>query len=134
VNAIQRRSAVALEKSRDEGFGLAVMEAMWKRRPVVSTRVGGLQEQVVDGETGFLIDPCDSQRAGQMILTLLDEPELADREFQLGGGSSGDTPRQSLRGRTALLSPRACALKAGRRNRPWSRLAGLARSLAGGRR
>ena len=60
MNALQRRSDVALQKSRGEGFGLAVMEAMWKRRPVVSTRIGGLQDQVLDGETGFLIEPGDA--------------------------------------------------------------------------
>jgi trehalose synthase len=84
VNALQRRSDVALQRSRGEGFGLAVMEAMWKRRPVVSTRIGGLQDQVLDGETGFLIEPGDAAAAGQMILTLLGDPELARSMGQAG--------------------------------------------------
>jgi trehalose synthase len=60
VNALQRRSSLVVQKSLAEGFGLTVAEAMWKARPVVASRVGGIQEQVVDGETGVLVeDPRD---------------------------------------------------------------------------
>jgi trehalose synthase len=56
VNALQRRAEIVVQKSIAEGFGLTVAEAMWKRRPVVGTRVGGIQDQIVDGESGLLID------------------------------------------------------------------------------
>ena len=56
VNAIQRRSDVVVQKSLAEGFGLTVAEAMWKARPVVASRLGGIQDQIVDGETGILLD------------------------------------------------------------------------------
>jgi trehalose synthase len=82
INALQRRAAVVMQKSRGEGFGMTVLEAMWKRRPVVCTRVGGLQDQVVDGVTGYLVDPGDERSAGRAILTLLDDPELCDRMGQ----------------------------------------------------
>lgn len=75
VNALQRRATVVVQRSHGEGFGLAVMEAMWKSRPVVCSRVGGLQEQVVDGESGFLIEPEDSAGAAEAILKLLEDPE-----------------------------------------------------------
>ena len=52
VNALQRRADVVVQKSIAEGFGLTVAEAMWKRRPVVGSRVGGIQDQIVDGESG----------------------------------------------------------------------------------
>ena len=52
VNAIQRRADVVLQKSLAEGFGLTVAEAMWKSRPVVASRIGGIQDQIVDGESG----------------------------------------------------------------------------------
>lgn len=81
VNALQRRASVAVQRSRGEGFGMAVMEAMWKRLPVVSSRVGGLQEQVIDRKTGFLIDPGDVRAAGEAILKLLDD---ADRAAEMG--------------------------------------------------
>ena len=60
VNAIQRRSDVIVQKSLAEGFGLTVAEGMWKGRPVIAGRVGGIQDQIVDGESGILLtDPAD---------------------------------------------------------------------------
>jgi trehalose synthase len=56
VNALQRRADVIVQKSLAEGFGLTVAEAMWKAKPVVATRLGGIQDQIVDGESGVLID------------------------------------------------------------------------------
>src|SRR5690606_35916015 len=41
VNALQREASVVVKKSVAEGFGLGVTEAMWKRRPVVASAVGG---------------------------------------------------------------------------------------------
>ena len=55
VNALQRRADVVVQKSLAEGFGLTVAEAMWKARPVVASRIGGIQDQIVDGETGILL-------------------------------------------------------------------------------
>ena len=49
VNALQRRADVVAQKSLAEGFGLTVAEAMWKGRPVVASRVGGIQDQIEDG-------------------------------------------------------------------------------------
>jgi trehalose synthase len=80
VNALQRRSTVVVQKSLAEGFGLTVAEAMWKARPVVASRVGGIQDQIVDGESGILIArPRDLEEFGSAVLTLLGNPELAAR-------------------------------------------------------
>jgi trehalose synthase len=80
VNAIQRRADVVVQKSLAEGFGLTVAEAMWKARPVVATRVGGIQDQIVHGESGLLIDqPKDLQAFGDAVRTLLDDPGQAAR-------------------------------------------------------
>src|SRR4029079_19598132 len=51
VNALQRRADVIAQKSLAEGFGLTVAEAMWKARPVVASRVGGIQDQIDAGGT-----------------------------------------------------------------------------------
>ena len=60
VNALQRHASVVAQKSLAEGFGLTVAEAMWKSRPVVASAVGGIVDQVEDGETGLLVrDPHD---------------------------------------------------------------------------
>jgi trehalose synthase len=78
VNAIQRRADVVVQKSIAEGFGLTLSEAMWKRRPVVASRVGGLQDQVIDGETGILVDdPHDLAACAGAIGRILADPRTA---------------------------------------------------------
>jgi trehalose synthase len=80
VNALQRHAAVVAQKSLAEGFGLTVAEAMWKGRPVVASAVGGLVDQVLDGETGLLIqDPYDLASFGAAIERLLGDSVQADR-------------------------------------------------------
>ena len=80
VNAIQRHATIIVQKSLAEGFGLTVAEAMWKRRPVVASRIGGIQEQVIDGESGLLVDdPRDLAAFGAALARLLDDPALARR-------------------------------------------------------
>ncbi len=77
VNAVQRHAAVVTQKSLAEGFGLTVSEAMWKARPVVATRTGGIVDQVSDG-TGVLIDDAQDLRAfGAAVAGLLSNPERA---------------------------------------------------------
>lgn len=78
VNAIQRRADIVVQKSLVEGFGLTVSEAMWKRRPVVASAVGGINDQIVDGISGFLVeDPHDLSALAARIRLLLDDPGLA---------------------------------------------------------
>jgi trehalose synthase len=80
VNALQRHATVVAQKSIAEGFGLTVAEAMWKGRPVVASRIGGIQEQIVHGESGLLIDDArDLDAFGQAIRRLLNDPEAAQR-------------------------------------------------------
>ena len=71
VNALQRRADVAVQKSLAEGFGLTVAEAMWKARPVVASRVGGIREQIVEGETGLLVEPQDLRGFAGAVLSML---------------------------------------------------------------
>src|SRR5450755_118204 len=79
VNALQRRADVVVQKSLAEGFGLTVAEAMWKARPVVASRIGGIQDQIVDGETGILLDdPLDLAAYGAAVCSLLDDPARAE--------------------------------------------------------
>ena len=80
VNALQRHASVVVQKSLAEGFGLTVAEAMWKSRPVVASAVGGIVDQVVDGETGLLVqDPYDLAALGTAVERLLNDPEEAAR-------------------------------------------------------
>ena len=75
VNAIQRHCDVVVQKSLAEGFGLTVAEAMWKERPVVASRVGGIQDQIVDRVSGVLVsDPRDLREFGSAVAGLLTDP------------------------------------------------------------
>lgn len=68
-NAFQRAADVVIQKGLRKGFGLWIADAQWKRRPVVTARTGGLAQQVLDGETGFLADTTDgfADRVGQLL-------------------------------------------------------------------
>ena len=80
VNAIQRHARVVVQKSLAEGFGLTVAEAMWKAKPVVASRVGGMADQVEDGRSGLLVDdPRDLRGCGRAITRLLSDRSAAEK-------------------------------------------------------
>lgn len=76
VNAFQTYSDVVVQKSTREGFGLVVTEALWKGQAVVGGNVGGIPLQIIDGETGFLVD--DYEECAERARFLLQNPEIAD--------------------------------------------------------
>jgi trehalose synthase len=96
VNALQRRADVVGQKSLAEGFGLTVSEAMWKGRPVVAGAVGGINDQVVDEDTGLLVDPTDLDAFGAAVSRLFSDRGAATR--------MGD--RAQIRVRDHFLGPR----------------------------
>lgn len=80
VNALQRHSTVLVQKSLQEGFGLTVTEAMWKARPVIATRVGGIQDQIADGENGLLLeDPADPEAFAAALDQVFEDRTFARR-------------------------------------------------------
>src|SRR5204862_1418411 len=82
VNAFQVHSAAVIQKSIREGFGLTVTEALWKTRPMVAGRVGGIVAQVHDGETGWLVDSAED--CAQACLEILEDPGEARRRALAG--------------------------------------------------
>ena len=82
VNAIQRFSTVIIQKSVKEGFGLVVTEALWKGKPVVAGNVGGIPQQIKDGENGFLVDPRNYKDCADRVIKLLKDPKLSQRMGQ----------------------------------------------------
>jgi trehalose synthase len=76
INAFQRVSDVVVQKSLREGFGLTVAEALWKGRPVVGGRAGGIKLQIRDGRDGYLVD--DVPGCAKRIIELLADPAGAD--------------------------------------------------------
>ncbi|MCW4020740.1 MAG: glycosyltransferase [Candidatus Bathyarchaeota archaeon] len=77
VNAIQRATDVALQKSLREGFGLSVTEALWKGVPVVGSNVGGIPLQVIDGVDGYLVNTVEE--AAEKTIYLLNHLEEAKK-------------------------------------------------------
>jgi glycosyltransferase involved in cell wall biosynthesis len=61
--------------SLEESFPLSILEAMSAGLPVVATKVGGVPECVVDGQTGILVPPARSDRLAEAIVSLLDDPQ-----------------------------------------------------------
>jgi len=82
INAFQRAADVVLQKSLREGFGLTVSEGLWKGRPVIGGRCGGITLQINDGVDGYLVDSVDA--CAQRTLELLRNPAQAD-EFGAAG-------------------------------------------------
>jgi trehalose synthase len=75
VNAFQSHADVVIQKSTREGFGLTVSEAIWKARPFIGGRVGGIPLQVHDGESGYLVGSVEE--CAERSLRILSDPALA---------------------------------------------------------
>jgi trehalose synthase len=75
INALQRGSTIIIQKSLREGFGLTVTEALWKKKPVVASSVGGIPTQVIHKVTGALVHSIEG--TAYQIRFLLSNPEFA---------------------------------------------------------
>lgn len=77
VNALQRRSAVVIQKSTKEGFGLTVTEALWKETPVIASNVGGIPLQIKNENNGYLFEPQDIEGFAKKAIEILNNPDLS---------------------------------------------------------
>lgn len=84
VNAIQRISTVLVQNSIKEGFCLCVTEGLWKGKPVVATKVGGIPHQLVEAENGFLVDPLDREAFADRVVQILQNPDMAEQMGRKG--------------------------------------------------
>ena len=84
VNAIQRISTVLVQNSIKEGFCLCVTEGLWKGKPVVATKVGGIPHQLVEAENGFLVDPLDREAFADRVVQVLQNPDMAEQMGRKG--------------------------------------------------
>jgi len=75
VNAFQVHSKAVIQKSIKEGFGLTVTESLWKTRPTVAGRVGGIVAQIQDGETGWLVS--SATECAEACIEILSDPAAA---------------------------------------------------------
>lgn len=75
INALQRASAIVLQKSLKEGFGLTVSEALWKGKPVIAGAVGGIPLQITHRYSGILTHTIEG--TAFWIKQLLNSPDFA---------------------------------------------------------
>lgn len=85
INALQRGSDIVLQKSLREGFGLTVTEGMWKGKPVIGGNTGGIRLQVVNHQTGFLVDTPEGAalRIRYLLLQERERLEMGERAREL---------------------------------------------------
>lgn len=79
VAALLAAADVFVLASHFEGLPMSVIEAMLCGLPVVASRIRGPREQVIDGETGFLVPPRDSERLAAALMRLVADPALRQR-------------------------------------------------------
>jgi trehalose synthase len=84
VNCLQRASTVVIQKSLREGFGLTVTEALYKRTPVVASKVGGIPLQIIDGVNGFLHHPKDIKGFSKSVISLIKNENLREEMGRRG--------------------------------------------------
>lgn len=82
INALQRGSTIVVQKSLREGFGLTVSEALWKKKPVVASAVGGIPSQVIHKLTGMLVQSVEG--CAYQIRYLLSHPDFARQIGEYG--------------------------------------------------
>lgn len=70
------RFDILIVPSLSESFGKVIIEAMSIGLPVIGTTVGGIPEIIVDGETGFLVEPTKSEQMSAKIVALMQNQEL----------------------------------------------------------
>jgi glycosyltransferase involved in cell wall biosynthesis len=77
VDPLMRSFDVFVLPSLTEGISLTILEAMAAAKPVITTRVGGNPEVVIDGRTGILVPPQDPDALAAAIVKLMKDPALA---------------------------------------------------------
>jgi glycosyltransferase involved in cell wall biosynthesis len=84
VKAYQDCRFAIFPSTRPEPFPVVTLEAMSRKKAVITSRSGGLAEVVVDNETGLLVPPGDVEALSRAINTLLADPDVAERMGQKG--------------------------------------------------
>lgn len=81
---LYRSAGMVVLNSVDEGFGLALSEAMLCGAPVVGVRSGGITDIIADGQSGLLAEPDDPADLARVILKMLGDPSLRERLAEAG--------------------------------------------------
>jgi phosphatidylinositol alpha-1,6-mannosyltransferase len=101
-------------KPQGEGFGLVFIEAGAMGLPVVAGRGGGVDEAVIDGETGILVDPDDPDAVADAISMILSDPELGRCLGEAGRArAGGELSFEAFRRRVARFMEELVVLPGG---------------------
>lgn len=79
IGALMKIADVFVHISTKEGFGLVVTEAMWQGTPVIGSSVGGIRLQVIDGNTGFVVDPFDEKKIVSYLKYMITDKDERDK-------------------------------------------------------
>jgi L-malate glycosyltransferase len=79
VLSVHKAFDIFVMSSVTEGLGTSLLDAMAAGKPIVATRAGGIPEVVVDGETGFIVEPRDHAAMAEAIVRLLKDEALRNR-------------------------------------------------------
>lgn len=90
IGEVYRFADIFAFASKQEGLPYVVSEAMSNALPVVATSVGGIPEQVSDGETGFLVPPGSPASMAEKISLLAGDPGLRCRMGEAGRRKAGE--------------------------------------------
>jgi glycosyltransferase involved in cell wall biosynthesis len=109
VPELMHRIDILASPSRHEGMGRVNVEAMAAGKPVVGSVHTGIAEVVVDGETGFLVDPNDVETFAERLVRLARDPELRRRLGEAGRERAEKEFEQDTQLRKVLDELRAIA-------------------------
>ena len=84
IYSLLQEHHIMVMPSREEAFGVAVLEAAACGRPTIASRVGGVPEVIRDNETGLLVPPGDEAALAQALLRLVRDPETCRRMGEAG--------------------------------------------------
>jgi glycosyltransferase involved in cell wall biosynthesis len=93
-------ASLVVNPSFSESFGISIVEGMASAVPVIGTRIGGMQETIVDGETGLLVDADRPDDLALAMARILESP--------------AESRRMGLRGRERVVQTFSWAARARR--------------------
>jgi trehalose synthase len=79
IGALMKVAKIFIHISTKEGFGLVVTEALWQGTPVIGSNVGGITLQVINGKTGFLVNPYNINSIVTFVKYLLTNPDEREK-------------------------------------------------------
>jgi trehalose synthase len=79
IGALMKVAKFLIHISTKEGFGLVVTEALWQGTPVIGSNVGGIKLQVINGKTGYLVDPYNVNDIVIFMKFLLTNPDEREK-------------------------------------------------------